>query len=346
MHVGPRSAGAVPGPACYGTGGVEPTVTDANLVLGYLNPNNYLGGRYILSVENAMGAIENVAKKLKLGVIQCALGIRAIVDSNMVYGIRHVSIERGNDPREYSLVAFGGAGPLHAAEIMKLLGMKRAIIPLYPGNVSAVGLLGARPKIDLMRTHYGKIEDVDMEELESIFQALEFEGMRRMEVSGTKKKDIEITRSLDMRYTGQTHEIMIDDIPLNLSSTKKEDLAELFHERHNELYSYYNEHEPIAIVNVRASVLGSERRITLIGEKGSTETPVPAAQRALRFRAGDDYDEAVTNVFKRGDLVPGFESSGPLVIEESLSTTLIPPGFRVKVLDRGALEIREQERGV
>jgi N-methylhydantoinase A len=343
LHVGPQSAGAVPGPACYDSGGLDPTVTDANLVLGYLNPKNYIGGRYLLSANRAEKAIENIAKCLNLNVLECALGIRAIVDSNMVYGIRHVSIERGNDPREYSLVAFGGAGPLHAAEVMKQLGMKRAIIPLYPGNVSAVGLLGARPKIDLMRTKYGKLEDIDIKELEIIFQALEIEGMKRLECTGIEGSNIEIIRSFDMRYTGQTHEIIIDDIPLDLSNTKKEYIADLFHNRHNELYSYYNQHEPIAIVSLRVSVLGPERKITLSSIKSSQAMPAPTETRTLMFKTNGSLEKIQTEVFNRDDLPPGFEYSGPVVVEEALSTTLIPIGFVVKVLEGGVLEIQEKK---
>ena len=343
LHVGPQSAGAVPGPACYDTGGMEPTVTDANLVLGYLNPKNYIGGRYLLSTESAEKAIEKIANRLQLNNLECALGIRAIVDSNMVYGIRHVSIERGNDPREYSLVAFGGAGPLHAAEIMKQLGMKRAIIPLYPGNVSAVGLLGARPKIDMMRTKYGKLEDVDIKELESIFHVLEIEGMKRLEYAGIERSNIEIRRSFDMRYTGQTHEIIIDNIPLDLSNIKKEYIAELFHEKHNELYSYYNQYEPIAIVSLRVSVLGPERKISLSSIKDSQAKPTPTEKRTLMFKTDDSLEKVETDIFNRDDLPPGFEYDGPLVVEETLSTTLIPPGFRVRVLERGVLEIRESK---
>jgi len=343
LHVGPQSAGAVPGPACYDTGGMEPTVTDANLVLGYLNPKNYIGGRYLLSTESAEKAIEKIANRLQLNNLECALGIRAIVDSNMVYGIRHVSIERGNDPREYSLVAFGGAGPLHAAEIMKQLGMKRAIIPLYPGNVSAVGLLGARPKIDMMRTKYGKLEDVDIKELESIFHVLEIEGMKRLEFTGIERSNIEIRRSFDMRYTGQTHEIIIDNIPLDLSNIKKEYIAELFHEKHNELYSYYNQYEPIAIVSLRVSVLGPERKISLSSIKDSQAKPTPTEKRTLMFKTDDSLEKVETDIFNRDDLPPGFEYDGPLVVEETLSTTLIPPGFRVRVLERGVLEIRESK---
>ena len=343
LHVGPQSAGAVPGPACYDTGGMEPTVTDANLALGYLNPKNYIGGKYLLSTESAEKAIEKIANRLQLNNLECALGIRAIVDSNMVYGIRHVSIERGNDPREYSLVAFGGAGPLHAAEIMKQLGMKRAIIPLYPGNVSAVGLLGARPKIDMMRTKYGKLEDVDIKELESIFHALEIEGMKRLEYAGIERSNIEIRRSFDMRYTGQTHEIIIDNIPLDLSNIKKEYIAELFHEKHNELYSYYNQYEPIAIVSLRVSVLGPERKISLSSIKDSQAKPTPTEKRTLMFKTDDSLEKVETDIFNRDDLPPGFEYDGPLVVEETLSTTLIPPGFRVRVLERGVLEIRESK---
>jgi N-methylhydantoinase A len=340
LHVGPQSAGAVPGPACYDTGGDDATVTDANLVLGYLNPNNYIGGRYKLSRQQASRAIGKLAKKLDLDATECALGIRAIVDSNMVYGIRFVSVERGNDPREYSLIAFGGAGPLHAAELMLQLGMKRAIVPMYPGNVSAVGLLGARPKIDLMRTVYGILDDLDFQELENLYQSLEQEGAKHLELAGIRKNEVETIRSLDMRYTGQTYEIIIDNIPSSLSNKKKGEIEELFHNRHYELYGYFNEHEPIAAVNIRATVLGPERKINIFTEKVTLSNPKPYDERQLVFNENGKPVKFKTAIFKREMLSPGFEYDGPVLIEEDLSTTLIPPGFKLCVLERGTLEIQ------
>lgn len=146
-----------------------------------------------------------------------------------------------------------------------------------------------------------------------------------------------------MRYTGQTHEIIIDNIPLDLSNIKKEYIAELFHEKHNELYSYYNQYEPIAIVSLRVSVLGPERKISLSSIKDSQANPTPTEKRTLMFKTDDSLEKVETDIFNRDDLPPGFEYDGPLVVEETLSTTLIPPGFRVRVLERGVLEIRESK---
>jgi len=344
LHVGPRSAGAVPGPACYDLGGEEPTVTDANLVLGYLNPDNFVGGRYKLSIDKAKRAIWKVAKKLDLSVSECALGIRAIVNSNMVYGIRHVSIEKGHDPREYTLVAFGGAGPLHAAELMEHLNMRKCIVPLYPGNVSAIGLLGAQPKIDLVRTKYVRLDDADFGELEVLFKTMENEGIKGMETFGVQRKELLFVRSLDMRYTGQTHELIIDNIPLNLLKITKEEIAKLFHSKHNKIYGYFNEYEPIAIVNLRLSILGPERSINLYTNKNKhLANPTPSGKRTLIFSENKKLVEVEVEIFKR-DLLPlGFERYGPLVIEEDLSTTLIPPEFKVKVLSGGLLEIKKRD---
>lgn len=348
LHVGPQSAGAVPGPACYDTGGEEPTVTDANLVLGYLNPDNYIGGRYRLSAERAAGAVEKLARRLHLDPLECALGIKAIVEANMVNGIRHVSVEKGIDPREYTLVAFGGAGPLHASGLMRPLGIRRAIVPPYPGNVSAAGLLGARPRIDLMRTHYGKLAEADFQELESRYRALEEEGAGRAAAWSVPRKDLEVVRSMDMRYTGQTHELIIEPIPPDLSKTEKKEIASLFHARHYELYSYANEYEPIAIVNLRVAVLGPKRSVQLrIGRGEASERSAfgaaagSAGKREAVFREERGIAPLDTEVFQRKQLPAGFTRSGPLIIEEDLSTTLIPPGFRVKVIRQGALEISE-----
>jgi N-methylhydantoinase A len=342
LHVGPQSAGALPGPACYDTGGERPTVTDANLLLGYLNPNNYLGGRYKLSTESARKAIEKLSRKLNLAAMECAYGIKAIVDANMVNGIRHVSVEKGHDPREYALVAFGGAGPIHAAELMEQLGIKRAIIPLYPGNVSATGLLGARPRIDLMRTMYAKLDDADLGKIESQYRLLEEEIVRRTKVWDVRQSDLEIVRSMDMRYTGQTHELIIDRIPADLSNTSKKDIASLFHSRHNDLYSYYNEYEPIAIVNLRVAVLGPKRAVSLWASQTNGVSGRPPERRVAVFKGVGGIAEIETKVFPRKTLAPGFACDGPAIIEEDLSTTLVPPGFKMQVLEQGVLEIREK----
>jgi N-methylhydantoinase A len=341
FHVGPQSAGAFPGPACYGFGGEDATVTDANLVLGYLNENNYLGGKYILSYLKSFSAIENIAKKLNLDIIECALGIRRIINSNMVYGIRHVSIERGKDPREYSLVAFGGAGPLHAGDIIDQLEMKRAIIPLYPGNVSSIGLLGAEPKVDLVKTKYIIIDNVDPKEIENIFKIMEKEAIKRLERTGVKKSEVKICRSLDMRYTGQTHEINVENIPLDLSHITKEEIKERFHQKHKELYSYFNMYEPIAIVNLRISVVGPERFVGL-GLKSENFIKDPSEIRKSReayFLKNDEIIKILTPVYDRYLLPCGFNISGPVILEEDLATTIVPIGYSLRVLSSGCLEI-------
>jgi N-methylhydantoinase A len=341
LHVGPRSAGAVPGPACYGTGGKDPTVTDADLVLGYLNPDNYIGGRYKLSVDRAREAIEGVSGKLGLSLLECALGIKDIVDANMVYGIRHVSVEKGNDPREYTLVAFGGAGPVHAASLMRQLGIRRTIVPLYPGNVSAAGLLGARPRVDLMKTNYVKLHDADFRDLESQYAMLEEEGLRRAAAWESGVSELERIRSMDMRYTGQTHELMIDGIPSTLSEGERDSVASMFHSRHDELYGYANAQEPIAIVNLRVTILGPRRAVNLWVSRGDYPTNGSYRKRLAVFRTGGKVTELETSVFQRVSLPPAFEHHGPAIVEEELSTTLVPPGFRFRVLEQGVLEVVE-----
>ena len=339
IHVGPQSAGAIPGPVCYNTEGKEPTVTDANLVLGYLNPDNYLGGKYKLSVDKAKVAIEKLAKRINLDYIECALGIRSIINYNMVYGIRHVSIERGYDPREYDLIAFGGAGPMHCADLLKELNLDKTYIPIYPGNVSAMGLLGAPPRSDVVKTTYQKLDDTSMNELEKEFKSLDKEAAKGLKNFNINKRDIKFKRSIDMRYTGQTHEINIEDIPTNLKKTDKKIIKEMFDKKHNQLYEFYNKYEPAAIINLRVAAYGPEKQLKLKQIQTGNQNAKPFEERELYFKDNDKVVKKVTPIFKREVLPEGYRQKGPMIIEENLTTTLVPPGFNIIVLKNGIIEL-------
>lgn len=339
LHVGPQSAGAIPGPVCYETGGTEPTVTDTNLVLGYMNPNNYLGGKFKLSIDKAKSVIKALGRKVNLDYIECALGIRSIVNYNMVYGIRHVSVEKGYDPREYELIAFGGAGSLHCADLINELNIEKVYIPLYPGNVSAMGLLGARPRFDVVKTTYKQLDVADLSELEKEFCILEVEAVQGLKHLVPNAGDITLNRSIDMRYKGQTHEINIENIPDNLEKTKKEKIKGMFDVKHNQLYEFYNKYESVAIISLRVTAFGPEKKLSLKQLKNDKLECKPFEERELYFKENNKVIKEVTPIFKREVLFEGFENNGPMVIEEDLATTLVPPKFKIKVLKNSVIEL-------
>lgn len=210
LRVGPQSAGANPGPACYGLGAEDPTVTDADMVLGFLNPDYFLGGRVKISVDKALEAIRvKVAEKLKIPPLEAAEGIYRIVNANMAGATRLVSIEKGYDPRDFALVAFGGAGPVHAAEIAEELEIPWTIVPRYPGVTSAYGLIVAELIHDYVQTAPLKTENLDLRAMNKAFEALERQGAEDLALDGIAPKDRRFTRSADVRYSGQVYSLNV-----------------------------------------------------------------------------------------------------------------------------------------
>ncbi|RME43764.1 MAG: hydantoinase/oxoprolinase family protein, partial [Chloroflexi bacterium] len=258
LNVGPMSAGADPGPACYGLGGQEPTVTDANLVLGRLNPDYFLGGEMALHPELARRAIETrVAQPLGMSVEEAADGIVRLVNANMVKGISVSSIEKGYDVREFTLMAFGGAGALHAVELAEALGMKRVIIPPYPGTLSALGLLVSDTRHDYVQTVAMNERDVEPDALLRVFRALEERGRKQLQAERVPEDQIEIVWSADLRYEGQSYEINTP-VPHNGRFTD-EDVRETirrFHELHQRIYEYSSVDEAVEFINLRVTAIG------------------------------------------------------------------------------------------
>ncbi|TAK47281.1 MAG: hydantoinase/oxoprolinase family protein [Xanthobacteraceae bacterium] len=332
LNVGPYSAAAMPGPACYGRGGDKPTVTDANVVLGRLNPDNFNAGRMQLDADAARRAVASLARQLGLGLEQTALGIIKIVNANMVKGIAAVTILRGIDVRDFSLVSFGGAGGVHAVDLARDLGMAEAVIPPLPGTFSAVGLLVTDMRHDYVTALGGlPVDKADIAALESHFQDMEKKGRDALTAQGFAAKDIELVRLADLKVTGQTYELSLP-LPVHgrLDKAGLDQLIASFAALYRECYAFFFEGEPIELVNLRVSALGHNAPVALPHPAAAGPDPSMAGtgQRAVYF---EETGFTTTAVYDRALLKPGMIVSGPAVIEETTSSTLIPPGTQAMV---------------
>lgn len=331
LRVGPQSAGADPGPACYGRGGTAPTVTDANLFLGRLNPGYFLGGAMTLDVGESERALATVAGELGFDVRALAEGVLAIVNAAMADAMRTITVKQGIDPRGYSLVAFGGAGPMHAAWLAEELAISEVIIPWSPGTFSAWGMLQTDVRQDLAKTFYAPVEGVDAEALTALYRELEREGAEALGEQGIPQGDLYFARFADMRYVGQEYSVAV---PL----AARIDLVEIaasFHDTHRVRYGHSTPSAPIEFVNLRLAAMGRIAGEPVPVGVPSSRSDAEAGTRAIVF-AGETLE---TPVVLRSGLLPGDERSGPAVIEEDSSTTVVPPGWRVRVDDGGNLLI-------
>jgi N-methylhydantoinase A len=320
LRVGPRSAGADPGPACYGRGGVEPTVTDANLVLGRLDPGYFLGGEIVLDAEGARAAIEErCAAPLGLDVTAAASGIVEIANAAMVNALHLISMQRGYDPRDFVLVGFGGAGPMHANALVREAGMPRLLIPPGPGVFSATGLLVTDLERDAAVTIMRRLDQVDADELEALFSGLERAGRRELEREGLPEGSFAFLRRLDLRYVGQSYELTVP---------AGDDLAARFHAEHARLYGFAAPDEPVEAVSVR---LTSISRIAKPPARPlpAGEAAAPKGHRPVFFAEADGYVDCP--IYDRYALGAGASFPGPAVVEEVDSTTVVHPGFTVTV---------------
>ncbi len=326
VTVGPDSAGADPGPICYGLGGTEPTITDADLVLGYLNPDYFLGGKMKLDLGAAVQGIEKqIARPLGLSVTEAAWGIHEIVTTHMASATRIVSVERGRDPRLFTLVAFGGAGPVHAARLAKSIGIPRVICPAGAGVTSAIGLLVADVRFDFARTLIAPLDEKVFEPLRELYQEMEAQGQAMVEESGVTG-DLVVTRWADMRYMGQGHEILTPLPPLSFTMEDLPAIRRAFHQAYESQYGYSDPSDAIEVVNWKltascvapkpafqqGSLAGAEAREAL---KGRRKVYFPELGAATDCDIYDRYR------LPRGAIIPG-----PAVIEERESAIVLPPG--------------------
>ncbi|ETX00804.1 MAG: N-methylhydantoinase [Candidatus Entotheonella factor] len=334
LKVGPLSAGAAPGPACYQMGGEQPTVTDANLFLGRLSPGGLLGGSMPLDVDAAQAVIAPVAERLGFSCERAAHGILGLVVSNMVRAIRAISVERGHDPRQFALMPFGGAGPLHASDVARSLGIRNLIVPFAPGILCAQGLVVSDLKEDFVRTARTRVEPSQQEQIRNTIEALQHDSEMWFEAEGLASAQRSLHVVLDMRYVGQNFELSVPLGQAVLTALESNDITErlcaLFFEAHERQYGYHNPAAPVEIMNYRATARGKlyQPPTPASGSPTPLDSPVPSSQRAVYFAA----DTALqTPVYQRADLQPGHRIEGPAVIEQLDATTLLYPGDALRV---------------
>src|SRR5216684_2402031 len=325
LQVGPRSAGAVPGPACYGRGGEAPTVTDCNLLLGYLGENNFLGGRMRLDVAKARAAIETkVARPLGLGIADAAEGIVRIIDVKMEEAIKAISTMRGHDLRDFMLLAFGGAGPVHAGRIARDLGMAGVIVPLYPGVFSAIGLLMSDVKHDYIQSRMAPLSEVTPEVMNDMFERLATQAREELHGDGFARDDIRIERALDMRYAGQGYEIAV---PCPAEPLRVVDLKQLrltFDQQHAGMFGHMAPEEPVEIVSYRVRGVGLMPPVEL-PKFERTGAALSDARRSMQ-RARFDGAEFDCPIYQRERLDVGSSLAGPAILAQLDCTTVIRPG--------------------
>src|SRR5215212_5098097 len=344
FRVGPRSAGAVPGPACYGHGGTEPTVTDAHAVLGRLDPEHFLGGNMKLHPERAHEVVRDLAARLGMEEQEAAAGIVTILNSNMANATHAITTQKGHDPREFSLVAFGGAGPLHAAEVARILGVKEVIIPAYPGINSAIGLLTTDLKYDAIATQFTLSTDPDLGRLNEDLERLEGEVRAQLKSDGIPEADISVLRGVDCRYVGQGYELRVALPEGRIDEDNVGQVWQRMHDLHRLEYGHAFPDNPIELVNLRVSGVGRTPKITEVPVSGERSLQrARLKEREVRFRVGESL-ESVPTVFYERDLLPvGERVEGTAVVVQGDTTTVLPPGASGALDEEGnlILELRE-----
>jgi N-methylhydantoinase A len=328
LKVGPKSAGAVPGPVCYGAGGEDPTVTDANVVLGFINPNSLAGGAIKVRTDLAEAAInERVALPLGLTLLDAARGIYTVANESMIRAIKAISTHRGRDPRDFALLAFGGSGPIHAVELARALEMKTVIVPPSPGLLSAVGLLEADMEYHCVQTYLASTIDLDPSGVAEVYDGLEVRAREVLTRDAATAEEHAISRFADLRYVGQTYELTIPVPAGPLTRAGLEDLNEAFGQEHERTYGHRARLEPTEIVNLRLiaramvgkPVQGSQR----VDGKGRE-----ARERQVYF--GSDHGAVSAPVLTRSQLTTE-SREGPLIVEEYDTTTVVPPGCGIRL---------------
>ena len=332
LHAGPQSAGANPGPACYGTGGTEPTITDANLLLGRLNPDYFLGGRIPLNPDLAYTAIEPIAKQLQLSVYETAHAMIEVANGNMSDAVRLVSILEGYDPRKFILVAFGGAGPLHAAAIARKLSVPKVVVPIHPGLCSAFGLLMADMRVDRVWTRAFRSDRLDLSIFNQELDRLKDEATEELRAQ-RYEGEVLLLATIGMRYLGQSHEHSINLPTDHVSAEALSAAYERFHSLHEDRYGYRIEGETVELVDFNVSAVGTtvKPELEVLSEE---PLPEPVAYRPVHFAQVGMVD---TPIYRRPQLPSKASLAGPAVIEEVDSTTLVHPGHHLTVNPYGIM---------
>ena len=338
LKVGPVSAGADPGPACYGRGGTEPTVTDAKLITGVINPTNFAGGQFDLDEGKARAAMEKIASGLGTDVVDAAVAVIRTVEANMINALKLVSIQRGHDPRDFALVVGGGGGPMHGAPLGRELGVKEIIVPLYPGLFSAWGMLATEPRRDFMQTVLRRDEEVEAGDVRAVFAGLKEEAERYYQTDAHMgEAEIAYEGRIDLRYLGQEHPVTV---LVDIEAAEVDSILAAFHDAHEKTYTFRLDDTPVEFVTYRltASAKVPRPEMTRLAPDGRS---IEAAARPARMAdfAEDGRHEAA--VYERDRLPPGAELAGPLIVEEATATTLVHPGQTLRVDDYGFLRITD-----
>jgi N-methylhydantoinase A len=340
LRVGPRSAGARPGPACYGRGGTTPTITDANLALGRLDPGFFLGGEMRLDADAARRAVtERVAAPLGLDPLAAASGIVEIANAHMIGAMRLVSVQRGYDPRDFVLVAFGGAGPLHANALARELAIPTVLVPPSPGIASAVGMLATDIRHEFVATRRLRLDGLEPAALDALFADFAAEGEARLARDGVPPVDRRMIRSADLRYHGQSFELPVTVPPAPLSAGDVVRLRDEFHAMHARAYGYAAPEDTVELVNVRLAAVG----VTPKPRRAPLPSGGPSAAAALKGRREIWFAEAggfrPTQVLDRGKLLGDNVIEGPAIIEEHDASTLVHPGWTATVDEHANLRL-------
>lgn len=328
FRVGPRSAGAVPGPAAYGRGGTQPTVTDANLVLGRLDVDQFLGGGMALDGPASHRVIEELAQSLGMGKLEAAEGVLTVINANMANAIRSRTVQKGIDPREFALVAFGGAGPLHGAEVAAILEIPEVIVPPYPGITSAMGLLTTDLKYDAIRTQFQVSGAIDVERLNADFAEMEMQLMQQFAADHLDAEKVNFVRDGDLRYVGQGYELKIPIPDGILDEAALSKVWESFHHAHQREYGHCFRENVIEVVNVRVSGIGAMPKIqSLTAPEGGSMADARIRAGECVFRVDGELRPLETTIYRRDRLPVGESFAGPAIVLQKDSTTVIPPNW-------------------
>jgi N-methylhydantoinase A len=330
--VGPGSAGSEPGPACYGRGGNEPTVTDADLILGYLDPEFFLGGKMQLDREAAARAVEKrIARPLGLGAVEAAWGVHQVVNENMANAARVHAIERGKDPRSYPLFAFGGAGPVHAYRVARALGVPGFLVPLGAGATSAFGFLCAPLSFDFARSLHGRLDGIDWSAVNGALGEMEEEGRHLLRASGVADEDVRVRRLCEMRYVGQGHEVTVE-LPDEPQGPEEADrLRALYRKEYLRLYSREGPDVPLETITWRVEVSAPAPEIRLDSGEAAADQPAKAQKREREIYLPEEGGFLAVPVYDRYLLGPDAILDGPAVVEERESTVILGPGCRTEI---------------
>ncbi|HYH40425.1 MAG TPA: hydantoinase/oxoprolinase family protein [Burkholderiales bacterium] len=327
LRIGPRSAGAQPGPACYGQGGTEPTVTDANLIAGRLNAEYFLAGKRALRPDLASNALNTIAAALDIPIQRAALGVLSIAEALMVNAIKLISVQRGVDPRDFTLLPFGGAGPLHGLRLAEELGMRSVLVPPAPGNVSAMGMLAADIRHDLVRTRVAALEGVDPDRLARELAEMLEDGKSLLASEGAGVQSLRFLAGADLRYQGQNYELYLPLPQAAIDGAEVERLAQRFHAEHKRVYGYNLPQRTVQLVSLRLKAVGIMPTIGWPTYPASSGGPKPAGRRKIMITP---ETSANAPVYRHVDLAPGHRFEGPAIVEYAGSTLFVPPGWNAE----------------